>query len=910
MNRKSFRSTAAMLAVAFLLIVAVVVFHRGDEASTDSSSVAEVDRPARGTRDEGERSGRPQPVKAITATAAIRVIRVHGAITDNATGKPISGAEVSLFGDRYDHFDTPALTVRSDGEGAYELTIDGRRGMNFTRANLTVTESRHESKSELLFNDPPANDDAIEKNFSLRAGGSITGIVSSSTGPRLGDVSVGLLVALKAPEHPIENPYLSFPETRTMSDGTFELSGLAADQEVRLYLQKRGFLPLFTEPLNVGARNVELTMKEGEAAINGYVQDFEGKPLKGVPVRAIMRAGGPGFLPPPAKFPDMDTQFTRSREDGFYEFPALNSGWNMILADLEKPMKQSIGETILFQKGDQKTLILRFKPMLKVNGLVVDEETNAPVSGVRIAKPGPVQPKENDVTASGGEVLSGPDGTFAIETAAYQEFGIYMVPAISYKLPGTYGSDSEIWQTQRVWEAAIERGEQVKILAHRTVLLEGTVFQSDDKSTASGVGVDFVEIGRGRMPEIPAKNPLDAKFVTGADGRFHLRVRPGSSGAALARTDKANVYAVVSVPPTGKPDDLRMVLKEFVSVAGTVTGPDGAPLKGIDITFFQLTNMNSLFGNENVTTDENGHYVREQLAAEATRIEAKQPLDSILIPPAPLTMNLVPGKNLTDVNFQFAEGAAFEGIVVNQSITPVEGVSVSRLRRGARGQGGGGMMSFLGGTAAPTLTDAAGHFKLVFPKDADSFSIQATHPAYDTKILNDLSLDGSPITITLSGREAVSLTAWKPDGAQLLDFEYLFAMERGAAAQGKRNAVGGKAFSRTEPVKEALSPGKYRVHIYELGGKQERTGGYGFANFEIAEGAPALEVKVQMGSELTLTGKVVDAEDKPINGVEVSMLSRTEISANRSERWGNGFGNRGGPQRLRTTTDRECAFAF
>src|SRR5690606_5069050 len=139
----------------------------------------------------------------------------------------------------------------------------------------------------------------------------------------------------------------------------------------------------------------------------------------------------------------MQVQFTRTDDSGFYEFSALNSGWQTIVADAGQPLDQSIGESMLFEKDDHKTLNLRFKPLLAVNGIFVDAQGGAPIQGVHVAKPGPNQPSGSAMIPAAQEIITGADGRFTVETAQVENMGFYTVPELAYRLPHSFGIDSE-----------------------------------------------------------------------------------------------------------------------------------------------------------------------------------------------------------------------------------------------------------------------------------------------------------------------------------------------------------------------------------------------------------------------------------------------------------------------------------
>jgi hypothetical protein len=866
----------------------------------------------------------------------------------------IAGAEIAFHINQPDRKTTAAARTIANEQGQFEFDLEqlpaGRIDVVITAAGYATTvEPIAEARSPRR---------GGERIFELGKAELLNGRVVDRAGNPVPGVRIGRLFRTEMPSPLGGDPYATFPEVETSETGTFELVGIPASDFTILGGFKRGFKPLFSPAYAPGTRNVELVIDAGEAAVSGSVLSAEGEPLAGVAVRAMARSGGPGFRMPGAEFPDPTLQYTVSNEEGFYEFAGLSAGWITLIADQANPDRESAGMSSLFVVGDEKTINLRFRPPFEVTGKVVDRETNRPIAGVAVVKPGTRMPAPQDPVGGFDVVVTNSEGVFQVSTKAVEDNGIWTVAPLMYRLPADFGHDSEVWRDSPLNYAAVEAGREVVIEVARTVIIEGIVTAGEDGRPAAGVGVDFYRLRGPRegIGGLPSRDPSAAESITGLDGRFRVKAARGATGVVFARNLEANAWAPVSVPEQPESDTMSvsLVLRPVVSISGRVTGPDGSGLANVEIEFLPQFgggggggwqggggggdaaannpfgggfgrgggggdfNMNTLlairqtlYGEGRTFTDADGYYKREGLSPDPVRVQPRRLADSSLI--APQGMNVMPVANTEEINFQFTAGDVLEGLVVDLESQPISGAQVTANRGGQWGGGGpGGWL-----TRPETQTDAAGRFSIVIPSEWEGFRLAVSHPNFETRDLNDLYADDGPLTIVLDNRPGVLLTAFSGQ-RQVTLYEYEFVLQAGEAGWNRRNRVTGRALDLTEPVREALSPGAYQVHVYELGADQRRSGGYGYAEFSLAEfepGQKAAEVRVEVGTAITLRGTVVqrtgsgeEAVDTPMVDARVTLRQQSEPGAG----WGGrgGGGGQNATQTVQSGSNGEFEFRF
>jgi hypothetical protein len=154
----------------------------------------------------------------------------------------------------------------------------------------------------------------IEQDFVLGKGGSVAGMVVNQGGRPVGGVLVGRYQDISKTLLRADNPNQVYPSGESKPDGSFEIVGLPDGATLSLIATKRGYIPSLTENVAVGKTDVKVVIREGEASIQGFVYDTDGKPAPDIPVKSIfMRKGArPDFFYPPQS-PPTQTSYTPIR---------------------------------------------------------------------------------------------------------------------------------------------------------------------------------------------------------------------------------------------------------------------------------------------------------------------------------------------------------------------------------------------------------------------------------------------------------------------------------------------------------------------------------------------------------------------------------------------------------------------
>lgn len=824
----------------------------------------------------------------VRSTAGL--IEIRGLVRSADSPDGLAGAVIKLGAERHGRRGVEPVAEGSAGGGG-EYVVEVSRG-DFPTRSVVVTASAEGHAPERRIVSLPRVGRQVEVNFTLSPGSPLRGVVLGRDDRPVPRAEVGVLIGSDHPSSAVSDPYASFPVVEADDQGRFEIAAAPKGKPVLLYARHRAYIPGVVEvDAREEGRDWEVVLSPGEASIRGRVIDAKGQPSAGTAVQTTYRSSGPGWRGD-VPFPDLDTQFAYTDETGYFEFPAVRAGWQTLAASSATPMEHSTGQSVLFNMDEEKTVTLKFEPALTVSGIVVERESEEPIRGVTIARPdgrtAPPLPGE-----SVDSVVTGADGRFTVETYSRVANGFHRVPDLYYLLPREFGIDSEEWRAEGLRADRLREGGEVRIEVVRSLVLEGVVYLADGETPAPGVGVDFRgELRRGRGIQImPDPDVASAQTQTDAAGRFRMRVPPSSNGFLLARGESGYASLSYETPPEGPLEAAEIVLEGFSTVSGTVTGPEGNGVGNATVTIRQAAGSRGTAYT--ATTEPDGTYVIREVYGTRAFANVEAPEGEMLSAPDARIITMEPGEDLSDVDFAFKRAGPFEGIVVDEKGSPISRAQVTR--RAGRWNNPG----------TPTVeTDEEGRFTFTdLSEDADVFNLIVSHPGHDDAVEEGLFADDSPVEITMHSRSSVSLTAWQSGGEQVTSFEYQFVLNRETQSRDRRSNVEGRAIQQPEPVRETLSPGVYRAHVYALSEAGERTGAYGFEEITIVEGEPSREVRVDVGDALRVHGRVVDEDGNGIEEVEVRLVTLEEAGGNR---WGRGRG----PSTRTAATDGRGAFEF
>lgn len=914
----------AGVAAFIVLVVAIGLFMRSESGRHGSVPKGTGDSAAsERAREKGKGDARTNLAAAdVPQNESSGFLRLFGRVTSEKDGTPVAGAKLEFFGDDRTNFTLPREKTTTTADGRYEFQI-AREQLPVREGVLGVKADGYAAQITKVYSGRGQGLKPIEQDFVLGKGGSVAGMVVNQGGRPVGGVLVGRYQDISKTLLRADNPNQVYPSGESKPDGSFEIVGLPDGATLSLIATKRGYIPSLTENVAVGKTDVKVVIREGEASIQGFVYDTDGKPAPDIPVKSIfMRKGArPDFFYP-RNPPNTNELYTYTDKEGYFEFPALLSGWQGVIAGYGAPVSRSVGDAVLLEPKDVKKVNLKFRPPIEMKGIVVQKSTGNPIAGVRVAN----QPEKREVaffqTKGGGvgrqEAVSDGSGHFLVKLDRTVESDLFrMPPEISYALPTTMTGEQEKWERYRVARGGFDETAEVRIEVEQLTPLDGIVYMPDGKTPAANAEVGVQTRGGGRFRPEPAA--LDEAVKTDVAGKFQVKLPVGTNQTLIARHEVGRTEMEVTVPAEGFKEPVTLTLRAYGSIAGKVTDPDGTGMATVNVTILQR-NEGGGFANTTVQTDANGTYSSREIMAGNVRVSVDEKPDYVR--PGVQEFELAEAEDKVGVDFQYKRGVSFEGYVVDSEKQPIQGAIVNEGRRwgGFGGPGGGGP----GGRRDHAAeTDEKGYFKFdAIEPEGDTIQLEVTHPSYDSQTVRDLLPEDSPVTITMKDRGRIEFTVYAGD-KQVTDFQYTLTPTRGTGGGpggGGRGGFGGQnrrvvertVVAQTDPVKEPLTPGNYDLNVYALDETGVKNGQYGYEPFELTATDGVLELKVQLGDALTLKGIVVGLEDKPISQATV------ELSRGGPGGGGRG-GGRGGPGGIpgfpgggtqSTTTDSGGNFSF
>jgi protocatechuate 3,4-dioxygenase beta subunit len=286
-----------------------------------------------------------------------------------------------------------------------------------------------------------------------------------------------------------------------------------------------------------------------------------GTPLANVRLTARSQTSGAvygmmgGAIPAPTSGPQRMTAVTR--EDGSYEMIVGDSGRLMIRADAVGGRQSYPTRTVEIADADAQTVDIDF-PTGGLSGIVVDEQTDAPVAGAFVVG----QPAKAG-GPNGGAATTSADGRFSIDTDA----GEFL---LRVRAEG-YASDSV---TVSVTEG---RANDVRIRLSRGAPLRGKVVDARGRP-APGLGVMA-------RPDDDAGGAAGADSA--ADGRFEFAALKPGMYTLTAGSGLVGFALQAGVSPGAEEVVLRLTPGGRLRV--TVKTPDGAP---VDHAFVSVRSVN------------------------------------------------------------------------------------------------------------------------------------------------------------------------------------------------------------------------------------------------------------------------------------------------------------------------------
>ncbi len=942
------KQSLAILGIVVAVVVAVVFLNRN--GSEEPVTVASApDRTEAHLTEREQRAAEPREAAPVPETAPQVAeepartegeVRLHGQVTEAGGGYPISNAQVLVFLDREGALTGAARETTTDSEGNYEVILSAhelpRRSTVVAAKAEGYAAERHE-----VHRGAPRVGASIRQNFALRPGGAISGVVRNERGYPVSGAQVALA---KFPETEQlysllargENPHRFFPAVETGAEGRFQLEGIPRDPATRLYVEANNYLKHVTDPVMVGTRDLEIILEDGEVSLRGRVFNADGTPATEVPVRTLHGGAAQGPAGMLRSLADREAQLTSlyhttTDGQGRYEFPALRSGTQSVLAGFGAPSSRSVAGMINIGFGDDAELNLRFGPTRVVRGVVVDRASGEPVPQVTLTANPVGSPLAELYAAAGGgsgdkQVTTNQLGEFELEIEPRAEQQLGGETRIYYKVPVHYDPNAgDTWRAEALSQRQIERldegGASHTIEVGRSQLIRGRVVamggeEGNEEQPVAGATVRWTGEERpdpvAQMIDDVLKEaaPTSKEVQTLGDGSFELwaAVDPDNPGRRRGRGRQVNRLNVVEAQlgeikgeetiefTDGQPQEVKITLQQVGTLRGRAVGPDEESVPGAEIQVAQVGRAMAGGTPELLAsyTDEEGNFTIENIPTGRTMVIANAVPG--FVPPEQRNVSIDPGDE-NELTLYYERSFPFEGIVVDGDDNPIRGAEVTLTQ-----PRGGFLQRIMGG--GTVTTNSEGRFELEnLPETADALAFRVGHTNYETREVRNILPEDSPLTITLQGRSSVEFTAHSGN-VQRTSFEYEIRPQGRPASDDPRMMMmrggrGGQSGSGTvhlqsSPVKVTVEPGRYTLHVHGISDEDgQRDGTYGAEDFQVRRGeTEPVELEVQLSPRLVVQGRVIDDEGNGLPDAEVQIHQAGRGGA--AARWQRGRGGNDG----------------
>ncbi|HEX5720596.1 MAG TPA: carboxypeptidase-like regulatory domain-containing protein [Thermoanaerobaculia bacterium] len=750
--------------------------------------------------------------------------RVEVRIT-GADGKPVQGARVRI-GDR-------SVSVFRDMDSA-KWRLPARAGL--TDAQGRVVLPRDSSESLLVRAGAPGLPFVERRD-----------VRTSTVALALAVGSTRDLRVLDAAGKPVPGALVRLGEARwaagrTGADGILavpfagklKLQVLAVAEDGRsatLYLEPSYLEP--KKPEETGPRDLRLPPVE---TLSGrVVSTVSGSPVAG----ALVWAADPGA-------------FRRTGADGVYKLSAVPGRELSITATAAGFFQRRSNWPV--KAGERRAPTLALEPAFTAAGVVVDEQ-GKPVAGVEIKAR--IQPgsRAMDRWESGGNARTSAAGRFRIPRLAggiahqlrltRQGYAPATadVPPVE---PGTPASDLRI---------VLRKG--------RTAF--GRVVDPADRPVA-GAGVVLEPEPPGDMMMIqigPDDDSVPFEAVADATGRFELRDLPPGTFKLTARGSGFAPTAVpgLSIPAGAGSTDLGTVtLVRGVALEGYVTGPDGRPIEGAQVSVAEATGdpIAALARGEEppaaVTSLDGFFRVEDRRSGETVDVEVRR---------SGYAKGSAPGVQVPSeepVRIVLLPSSAVEGRTVDPDGKPVPGARI---------------------VLDPMGPTAMSRGRAVFTVEAMKHALSGDDGSFR---IEDVPPGTFELMALAAGRQPANMTSLEVrSGQDLRGVEVV--LRPGAVLEGRVLAPGGRPIpgARVSLVETGSigtmragwartdGDGRYRLDAVPPGTRLFRADSEGFRErvreLEVRAGENGLDFELEGGAEVT--GRVVDDDGVPVPAAAV-----------------------------------------
>ncbi|MBP1468120.1 carboxypeptidase regulatory-like domain-containing protein [Candidatus Chloroploca sp. M-50] len=835
-------------------------------------------RPRRASLANNETS--PCAYNAPPGTAIIR-----GTVTDALTGQPVSDVFVSAFGPRNASATTSATgtyTLTELAAGAYRISFRPPSSQNYL---LQYYNGKDDSAEADLLT-VPEGATLTNINAALTPGAIISGRVSGVGNEALSGVAVTAYRLVG------EARYAEASD-RTESDGSFSIDRLPAgtyqletwitdsdNATVRAYLNgtsnEVSIAPSSTNP------NVNLNLVRG-AQFSGRITDANGSGISDIRV-TVYDATNDRYV----------KDVARSEFNGSYTSLALPAGSYKVRFWSNSYASQVYLDTYY---NNQPSLELATPLVLGASGVTPNIDAQLTLGGVIAGKvTGANGVPLNRVSvwagpAAGGSgsyvsTSTGSDGTYTLRGLATGQYQVSFATLDSYDtetqryLGEYYNNQSTSATANPVTVTAPNTVANINAELTRGAIISGCVSGSDTGRGISRPRLEIRPVGGGSS--VATRSDSNGTYRTQAllPGSYRITFSDDSTSNNSTRPgyvsqDYATPVVVASDSLTG----IDAVLNPGGAFRGTITGLDGVPLDGIDVSIYTPSSYVA-----RGSTYEDGVYTTRTVAPGRYTLRLRPyssspsaAYASVEIGPFDATLNA-----FTIVNYQMSLGGQISGRITNR-----DGAALSDLSVAIYNEAGYFVDStyYVDDSGVYTTTGLApGNYRLEFRPygDANQYAPQF----YNNK--PDLA-SADPVTVSEPGII--------PNINAALDIGSVIAgqvtvaggAELGAVEVAVYNAEG--RYIRTTWVASdgsystpALASGSYRLCFTPQASRliaecyNNQATPDNATPIVVTAPTPVENINVELAVGSQLKGRVVDAAGDGVAGVQVVVVARTSTA--------------------------------
>ncbi len=545
---------------------------------------------------------RPQVVEVKVTPA----VEVSGQVVDAETGLAIEGASIWPGGRPGDH-------AWSGPDGAVRLST--RPGLASLHVSAAATGYRTEGTEVPL----ERRQRGAGFSIALMPTARITGIVTDSNGDPVAGASIlvdrfdpgqsGVSLGSSGTSYQWRAAYGLDHQTRSASDGTFQLTGLDRRLSHLLTVEAPGFVRSSSELPGVGSTGavdpLRIVLSRGRR-IGGGVVDAEGRPVEGasvVLVPAIRNPRGGTSL-------SYDSYVTDATDaDGLFEIPAVAGGsYQMTVDHVEFQSRPPTSVDIPSDEGNTDIGRIRLTPGLQIEGLVMGSQ-GRPIAGAEVAAfqgyapRGPTgEGSRTAITDAGGRFRIGglPDGRVEVTAAAD-----------GYAESHLKGVDPSA-------------DDMLEIELNRGATLTGRVVDSRGDPVAATITLFNAEPG----PFATSGASVHPGVQTDAEGRFRFDLlRPGTWRASVfAFTGGGSTESTPIHLRTGEVREIELLVANYDGqVVGVVTDQLGNPLEQTEVTITTFGGGSQPGSSWTTPVDPRGRFELQPVPTGNARIVASHP---------------------------------------------------------------------------------------------------------------------------------------------------------------------------------------------------------------------------------------------------------------------------------------------